>query len=242
MIYENDLIIVGARKGSKGLKNKNKLLFDGEPMFIRTLNQACRLSNNVIFSTDDEEMLDECKRIKNITTLKRPKSLSKSSSPKLPVLRHAINHYVDEGNQLPSYIIDLQITSPLRLDREILNAYETFKNNGDKFDNLISITQSKYHPSYNLVNLTEDYKANLLDFNKTITGREMLSNNYEINGSIFIWKYSEIMKDQNGLIRNNTFGYETSPLSSQDVDSEQDFIIAESIYNSELYKNFIESH
>ena len=39
-------------------------------MFIRTLNQACRLSNNVIFSTDDEEMLDECKRIKNITTLK----------------------------------------------------------------------------------------------------------------------------------------------------------------------------
>ena len=55
MIYENDLIIVGARKGSKGLKNKNKLLFDGEPMVIRTLNQACRLSNNVIFSTDDED-------------------------------------------------------------------------------------------------------------------------------------------------------------------------------------------
>ena len=67
----------------------------------------------------------------------------------------------------------------------------------------------------------------------------MLLNNYQINGSIFIWKYSEILKNENGLIRNNTYGFETDSITSHDIDSEIDFIVAEAIYNSKLYKNFI---
>ena len=69
----------------------------------------------------------------------------------------------------------------------------------------------------------------------------MLSNNYLINGSIFIWKYSEIMKQKNGLIRKMTLGYETNELTSVDIDTELDFIFCETIFNSSLYKNFISS-
>lgn len=240
VLNKNDIIIVAARKGSKGLRNKNKLLFDGEPMFIRTLNQATRLSNNVIFSSDDEEMLSESLKVnKDIVNIKRPRNLSLSSSAKLPVLRHAINYYLNQGNDIPENIIDLQVTSPLRLDSEITKAYKVFVKQNKKFDNLISISKSIYHPSYNLVKITKNSKATLLDFNKTITGREMLLNNYQINGSIFIWKYSEILKNENGLIRNNTYGFETDSITSHDIDSEIDFIVAEAIYNSKLYKNFI---
>jgi CMP-N-acetylneuraminic acid synthetase len=92
-----------------------------------------------------------------------------------------------------------------------------------------------------LVKITKNSKATLLDFNKTITGREMLLNNYQINGSIFIWKYSEIIKNENGLIRDNTYGFKTDAITSQDIDSEIDFIVSEAIYNSKLYKNFIKS-
>ena len=69
----------------------------------------------------------------------------------------------------------------------------------------------------------------------------MLSNNYLINGSIFIWKYSEIMKEENGLIRKMTLGFETNELTSVDIDTELDFIISESILKSSFYKNFISS-
>ena len=146
-------------------------------MFIRTLNQATRLSNNIIFSSDDEEMLSESLKVnKDIVNIKRPRNLSLSSSAKLPVLRHAINYYLNQGNDIPENIIDLQVTSPLRLDSEITKAYKVFVKQNKKFDNLISISKSIYHPSYNLVKITKNSKATF-DFNKTITGREMLLNN-----------------------------------------------------------------
>ena len=44
----------------------------------------------------------------------------------------------------------------------------------------------------------------------------MITNNYFINGSIFIWKYDEIMKDKNTLVRKQTAGYETNILTSQE--------------------------
>ena len=240
VISDNDLVVVAARKGSVGIAGKNKLIFDNTPLYLRTLQQALRISKNVIFSSDDEEMIEGSANLKNIIVLKRPKKLSEAETPKLPVLRHALDFYYKEFGLKPDYLIDLQTTSPLRLDREILDSYNQLKNM-QEYQNLISITKSIYHPSYNQVSLKDDTKAKLLDPNKTITGREMLSNNYLINGSIFIWKYSEIMKQKNGLIRKMTLGYETNELTSVDIDTELDFIFCETILNSSLYKNFISS-
>ena len=36
-------------------------------------------------------------------------------------------------------------------------------------------------------------------------------------------------------------GFETDAITSQDIDSEIDFIVCEAIFNSKLYKNFIKS-
>ena len=154
------------------------------------MQQALRISKNVIFSSDDEEMIEGSANLKNIIVLKRPKKLSEAETPKLPVLRHALDFYYKECGLKPDYLIDLQTTSPLRLDREILDSYNQLKNM-QEYQNLISITKSIYHPSY--TRFLKMIKNKLLDPNKTITGREMLSNNYLINGSIFIWKYSEII-------------------------------------------------
>ena len=115
-IDSKDLIIVAARKGSVGIKGKNKLLFDDLPLYMRTLMQASRVGKNIIFSSDDTEMINESKKIPNVIPLKRPKELSLASSPKLPVLRHAIKHFQENFKEKPNLIIDLQVTSPLRLD------------------------------------------------------------------------------------------------------------------------------
>jgi CMP-N,N'-diacetyllegionaminic acid synthase len=240
MISDTDVVVVAARKGSIGIPGKNKLIFDNTPLYLRTLKQALRISKNVIFSSDDEEMIEGSADLKNLIVIKRPKKLSESRTPKLPVLRHALDLYSKEYGLKPNFLIDLQTTSPLRLDKEILESYSLIKRL-QEYQNLISITKSIYHPSYNQISLKDNKKAELLIPSKTITGREMLSNNYLINGSIFIWKYSEIMKEENGLIRKMTLGYETNELTSVDIDTELDFIISESILKSSFYKNFISS-
>ena len=190
------------QKGSVGIKGKNKLLFDDLPLYMRTLMQASRVGKNIIFSSDDTEMINESKKIPNVIPLKRPKELSLASSPKLPVLRHAIKHFQENFKEKPNLIIDLQVTSPLRLDGEIIDSYNFLKNRKE-YNNLISISQSIYHPSYNLVKIDNNLKVELLNVSKDITG-EMITNNYFINGSIFIWKYDEIMKDKNTLVRKRS--------------------------------------
>ena len=67
------------------------------------------------------------KKIPNVIPLKRPKELSLASSPKLPVLRHAIKHFQENFKEKPNLIIDLQVTSPLRLDGEIIDSYNFLK-------------------------------------------------------------------------------------------------------------------
>ena len=161
MISDNDLVVVAARKGSVGMAGKNKLIFDNTPLYLRTLKQALRISKNVIFSSDDEEMIEGSTNLKNIIVLKRPKKLSEAETPKLPVLRHALDFYYKEFGLKPDYLIDLQTTSPLRLDREILDSYNQLRNMRE-YQNLISITKSIYHPSYNQVSLKDDTKANAI--------------------------------------------------------------------------------
>jgi len=108
-MIKQDLIIVAAREGSKGLVAKNKLPFDGVPLYLRTLSQALRISKNVIFSTDDKEMLEGCSDLRNLILIDRPKHLSQANSPKLPVLRHALEFYLREYNLKPDLIIETGI-------------------------------------------------------------------------------------------------------------------------------------
>ena len=75
--------------------------------------------------------------LKNIIVLKDQKPL-KAGTPKLPVLRHALDFYNKEFGLKPDYLIDLQTTSPLRIDREI-DSYNQIKNMKE-YQNLISIT------------------------------------------------------------------------------------------------------
>ena len=80
-----------ARGGSKGLKNKNLKVFDGETLVGRTINQAkkSKLFKKVILSSDSNKILTEGKK-KNIFTIKRPNRLATSKSPEMYAWIHAI--------------------------------------------------------------------------------------------------------------------------------------------------------
>ena len=54
----NIIALICARGGSKGILNKNIKIFDGEPLIVRSINQAKKLKeiNRVIVSTDSKEI------------------------------------------------------------------------------------------------------------------------------------------------------------------------------------------
>ena len=221
---KNSISIISARGGSKGLPNKNIKPLFGMPLICYTIEQSLRCFDRTVLSSDSTDILSIGRSYKDVEIVKRPQNLSTDDTPKLPVIRHAINEL-----ELKSEIIaDIQPTSPLRKDESIHEAIEKLNEHIDS-ENVISISSSDIHPEYNLVTTNNNYLKLLKKPTKPITGRNKLSNHFYLNGSFFIWRYKHLLAEDNTVIRKKSLFVETPKLNSIDIDDIIDFKFAEFI-------------
>ena len=110
------LAYIPARSGSKGIKNKNILLYKNKPLIFHTLKFARNLNNVFPFvSTDSPKYLDIVKNYqKKHFDYLRPKKYAKDNSLVQPGLKHALKWLKREKNMEFDNIILLQPTSPNR--------------------------------------------------------------------------------------------------------------------------------
>lgn len=221
---KNSISVISARGGSKGLPNKNIKPLFGKPLICYTIEQSLRCFDRTVLSSDSTDILTIGRSYKDVEIVKRPQNLSTDDTPKLPVIRHAINEL-----ELKSEIIaDIQPTSPLRKDESIHEAIKKLNEHIDS-ENVISISISDIHPEYNLVTTKNNYLKLLKKPTKPITGRNKLSNHFYLNGSFFIWRYKHLMAEDNTVIRKKSLFVETPKLNSIDIDDIVDFKFAEFI-------------
>ena len=111
----NILCTICARKGSKGLKNKNFLKLNGKELFWHTYNQAKKVKSisNIVISTDSDQFIKKVKSKKIDIFFKRPKSLSGNNIGKVPVIRHAFKKAENYYKKKFDIIMDLDVSSPL---------------------------------------------------------------------------------------------------------------------------------
>tara|TARA_B100001996_G_C18595585_1_gene567768 strand:- start:174 stop:860 length:687 start_codon:yes stop_codon:yes gene_type:complete len=226
-MIKDAVVVICARGGSKGLKNKNLTKLNGKPLIGYTIEQSIRCFENIVISSDSDEILDFSSQYKNVQILKRPKSLSGDKTPKIPAIQHAVKTL----NMKEEIIIDLQPTSPLREDKTILKGIRKCKKLR-KWDNLVSISLSKYHPKYNQIKINSN-KIKLLDEpKKALTGRNLIEETYIINGSFYIWNKESLMKNDNSIIRQNSYYIITDLEESVDIDTKLDLEFAEYLIKS----------
>lgn len=227
--------VICARKNSKGIKNKNLSRLNGEPLIKICIEQAIRCVEQVIVSSDSQEILDIAKSYNSVITIERPSDLAKDTTPKIPVLQHAIKEVEEKGIEVSDIVYDLQATSPLREDESILNTFDMFIKE-EEAENLISINKTSIHPSYNLVTKDRDSKVRLLEEPKEpVTGRNLLPETFLINGLIYVWRKNALMKRiNNNIIGDFTISYETEMVESLDIDTEDDLLIAKAIIRKKI--------
>ena len=114
MTQKKYLAIIPARKGSKGLPNKNILPFLGVPLFLNTCNilNSSKYEIDIYVSTDSSEIISICKN-ENINYIKRPDSISNDDATTEDVITHLLKN-IDLTNY--ENIILAQCTSPLLTD------------------------------------------------------------------------------------------------------------------------------
>ena len=117
----NILCTICARSGSKGVKNKNIITINKKPLIYYTIKQAKKSSlfTNIVLSTDSLKISKIGKKYGADVFFLRPKSLSKDTTGKISAIRHALIKSEKYYNKNFDYIIDLDVTSPLRFPLDI---------------------------------------------------------------------------------------------------------------------------
>ena len=233
MKITDTLFLIPARGGSKGLPRKNILPIGGKPMIYYSIDAARGVTNdeNICVSTDDLEIIQVVEDYGLKVQFIRPAKLATDIAGSSEVIQHAIDFYKNSLNKNYSKICLLQPTSPLRTTTHIFGAFNLWN---DGLDMVVSVKESKVSPFYNLFD--EDKFGYLKKFEVgTYFRRQDAPQFWEFNGAIYIISIAALsIKPMHEFTKIRKYVMEE--LSSHDIDTFLDLIVAESIISNCLIK------
>lgn len=211
------LVVIPARGGSKGIPRKNVRLMCGKPLISYSISAALasKYDLDVVVSTDDEE-IERIALMYGADVIKRPPELSADHVTLDPVVYHAVTEAVQKNKRNYDAIITMQPTSPLLKPKTLDSAIEYFLENG--FDTIISGI-NRPHLSWTQI---EDKYVPLY---KERLNRQYLPKHLLETGAFVISRIDFIK--ENGRFGPNVSIFEVPENESIDIDSPQDWWIAE---------------
>lgn len=230
------ICIIPARKGSKGLKNKNIKILGGLPLIAWSIRTAkkCKFIDEIIVSTDSLKISKIAKKYGAKVPFLRPKKFATDKSSSFSVLKHAIDFY-KKKNTFFEYVLLLEPTSPFRSYHDINNCIRKVIKN--KIESIVSVTKViDQHPTFlhyiNKKNILIPYLNNLQNRHSR---RQDIKPLFYLEGSIYISKISTLFKYKS-FYHKKTQAFEIGKWKSLEIDDMDDFNLAE--YYAEKLKLF----
>jgi CMP-N,N'-diacetyllegionaminic acid synthase len=219
---------VPARGGSKGIPRKNLITLAGRPLIQYTLEAALASVrvDDILLSTDDEEIVAFCGRFGVATPYRRPQELSSDDAPMIAAVEHGLEWYARESGQMPDEVLVLQPTSPLRTTEDIDGAVLQFRESAA--DTLASVHPMAEHPHECVA--AQNGGWHYLVPPPAVTRRQDYRGSYYfINGAIYLARTSALLKERRFLVSGVTALYEMPRERGIDVDSPLDLACAEAL-------------
>ena len=202
---------IPARKGSKGLPNKNELVINGKPLIAYTIEAAIKSNLDEIYVSSDSSSVEIICKEHDLEFIRRPKNLASDNS----LMHETIIEFCK--SQKPNFdaLMILQPTSPMRDYNDINNSIEIFKNNKNA-DCLVSVCQVPHNFS---IEKQMYFKKGYLQGGLNISPKQNIIKSYARNGAIYMVKKNRINKY---LIGGNIMKYEMSIYNSLDIENQED--------------------
>jgi len=234
----NDYNILGvtlARGGSKGIPRKNIKKILGKPLIGYTIEAALqsKIFNHYIVSTDDKEIAEISKNFGAKIPFMRPDYLAGDEVWSRDALKHAVLECEKIYDTKYDFIFELPCVAPARTSKHIQEVLNRLVDTSA--DSVISLTQMQdKHP----VRMKRLVNGEIRDFCKEFpegegSRRQELEPCYIRNGAIYSMKRDTIVKNfsRNG---NKSIGYIMNDLSSVNIDTPVDLLLAESILKRKI--------
>jgi len=234
------LITICARAGSKGITGKNIKLLNGIPLIEYTIKTAIAFAQkygaSIAISTDDENIKNIAKSFEIETAYNRPVHLATDSAGKIETIFDIIKHEEEKNIEQFDYILDLDVTSPLRTLEDLDTGFNIILENKEIL-NLFSVNNANKNPYFNMVEQKDDGYFNLVKEGNFLT-RQSANKVYELNASFYFYKRIFFNNPNAKVINERSFIY-LMPHICFDLDHLIDFEFLEFlVINKKLNFNF----
>lgn len=227
------LITLCARGGSKGIPGKNIRQIAGQPLISYSINHAKEFSkiyeSDIALSTDSIEIKSIAESFELNTKYIRPQGLATDTSGKIETILHLLEYEEKTRNIKYDYILDLDISSPLRCLDDLKNAFLQILSNKNAL-NIFSVNKANRNPYFNMVEQQPNGYYSLVKKGNFLT-RQSAPKVFDMNASFYIFRRSFFDSQCNSTISNKSLIYEV-PHICFDLDHQMDFDFMEFLINS----------
>lgn len=219
--------IIPARGGSKRIPKKNIKLFCGKPMIAwpieAALNSEC--FDKVIVSTDSNDIAEVAKTYGAEVPFIRPAELADDFTGTIPVTKHAIEWLESQGESVDE-VMCIYPTSPFVQPRIILEAYKQWQASDASY----CFTATNYAaPIQRAFKLTDNKRAEMFSPELFNERSQDLEEAYHDAGQ-FYWGKPAAFKNLEPVISDDSSPYILPRYLVQDIDTPDDWILAELMY------------
>lgn len=184
-----------------------------------------KLFDTIHVSTDSELYADIGRKYGADIPFLRGSELSSDTASTWDAVKYVLTEYEKCGKSFDTITV-LQPTSPLRTKEDIKGAFRFFE---EKNANMISSVCEMEHSPLWSNTLPDDLSMeNFEDEKLAFLPRQSLPTYYRENGAIYIVRTNHLLNSDN-IYKNGSYAYIMESSHSVDIDSELDFMIAQTI-------------
>ncbi len=216
-----------ARGGSKGLPGKNIRPLAGKPLIAWSIEHALAVKRieRVIVSTDSEEIAAVAQNYGAEVPFIRPAELARDDSPEWLAWRHALNYLQEKSGGLPTAMVSLPATAPLRSALDIEHCLDEFEK-GD-VDVVITVSEAHRSPYFNMVKQNQDGTVGLvIPPQSAIARRQDVPVVYDMATVAYVAR-PEFVLTKNALFEGRVRSVIVPTERAVDIDTLLDFQMAE---------------
>jgi CMP-N,N'-diacetyllegionaminic acid synthase len=215
------------RGGSKGVPKKNSKILNGNPLLYYTIECAkkSKFLDDILLSSDDVEMLAIGNEfgIKNL--IKRPDFLASDKASKWDVFTHLVEEYELLSGKTVDFLVDLDVTVPLRLPKHIDGAIQMMLNN--EADVVITGYEPERNPYFNMMEVTNGNYVEIVKKTKNpIVCRQDAPKVFSLTPAVYVVR-KQALYDFKHWSQAKCMIFEIPRKNAVDIDTEFDFELVE---------------
>lgn len=220
--------IIPARGGSKRIPRKNIKTFHGKPMIAYSIEAAIASNcfDQIIVSTDDNEIAKVAKSYGAQVPFCRPDDISDDYATTMDVMRHAIDWCQKEGWNV-EVACCIYATAPFLLPDDLIRGYNLLQDREVQF--AFSATSFSF-PIQRAIKLNENNAVSMFSLENELLRSQDLEEAFHDAGQ-FYWGKTSAFLNKLSIFSPHSKAVLLPRSRVQDIDTQEDWEFAEALYS-----------